>query len=82
MAKKSNKKQTRSIPAPRSDAAVIPAAQATVGPAAASGGARSYDTDFNPDYSDTIRDLRRIGMLAGSFFALLIILAFIFHFVM
>jgi hypothetical protein len=34
-------------------------------------------TEFNPDYSQTIKDLKRIGILAGTFFALLIILAFV-----
>jgi hypothetical protein len=32
-------------------------------------------TEFNPDYSVIKRDLKRIGILAGSFFAVLIILA-------
>jgi hypothetical protein len=31
--------------------------------------------EFNPDYSIIKRDLKRIGILAGSFFALLIVLA-------
>jgi len=31
--------------------------------------------EFNPDYSTTKRELRRIGILAGTFFAVLIILA-------
>jgi hypothetical protein len=33
-------------------------------------------TEFNPDYSTTKRDLGRIGILAGSFFALLVVLSF------
>jgi hypothetical protein len=33
--------------------------------------------DFNPDYSHVISDLKRIGILAGSFFAVLIVLSFI-----
>ena len=33
--------------------------------------------DFNPDYSDVIKDLKRIGILAGIFFALLIGLSFV-----
>ena len=37
-------------------------------------GARSYE--FNPDYSATRRELRRIGILAGTFFAILIVLSF------
>ena len=31
---------------------------------------------FNPDYSQTIKDLKRIGVLAGTFFMILIGLAF------
>ncbi len=31
--------------------------------------------EFNPDYSNTKRELRRIGMLAGTFFVILIVLA-------
>ena len=33
--------------------------------------------EFNPDYSDVVKDLKRIGMLAGSFFIILIVLAFV-----
>ena len=32
-------------------------------------------TEFNPDYSTTKRELRRIGILAGAFFAILVVLA-------
>lgn len=32
--------------------------------------------EFNPDYSDVKRDLKRIGILAGSFIALLVALSF------
>lgn len=32
-------------------------------------------TDFNPDYSYVITDLRRIGILAGTFIAILVVLA-------
>ena len=31
--------------------------------------------EFNPDYSTTKRELRRIGVLAGSFIVVLIVLA-------
>ena len=31
--------------------------------------------EFNPDYSIIKRDLKRIGLLAGTFFTLLIVLA-------
>jgi len=32
--------------------------------------------EFNPDYSNTKRELKRIGILAGSFIALLVLLSF------
>ena len=32
--------------------------------------------EFDPDYSNIKHDLKRIGMLAGSFFAILIVLSF------
>jgi hypothetical protein len=32
--------------------------------------------EFNPDYSHVKKDLARIGVLAGSFFVLLIVLSF------
>jgi hypothetical protein len=37
---------------------------------------QTYDTDFNPDYSDVIKDLKRIGALALFFFAVLVVLSF------
>ncbi len=36
---------------------------------------RTSTTEFNPDYSYVLRDLKRIGVLAGSFFIILIVLA-------
>jgi hypothetical protein len=33
-------------------------------------------SNFNPDYSQTKKDLRRIGVLAGSFFIVLVVLSF------
>jgi len=32
--------------------------------------------EFNPDYTNTKRELRRIGILAASFFGILIVLSF------
>jgi hypothetical protein len=32
--------------------------------------------EFNPDYSDVKKDLKRIGILAGSFIVLLVVLSF------
>jgi len=40
------------------------------------GGAPLTRSEFNPDYSTVKRDLRRIGALAGFFFAVLIVLSF------
>jgi hypothetical protein len=34
---------------------------------------------FNPDYSHIVKDLRRIGLLAGTFIAILVILSFFVH---
>jgi hypothetical protein len=36
-------------------------------------------TEFNPDYTYIRRDLGRIGMLAGGFFVILIVLSFFIH---
>ncbi len=33
-------------------------------------------TEFNPDYSNVKKDLRRIGILAGTFLLALIVLSF------
>jgi len=32
--------------------------------------------EFNPDYTTTKHELKRIGILAGTFFAILIVLSF------
>ncbi|HET8708305.1 MAG TPA: hypothetical protein VFM46_18505 [Pseudomonadales bacterium] len=37
----------------------------------------SVTEEFHPDYSYIIGDLKRIGMIAGGFFAILIVLSFI-----
>ena len=37
------------------------------------------EREFNPDYSNVIKDLRRIGILAGGFFVILIALSFILN---
>ncbi|GIV65794.1 MAG: hypothetical protein AB1457_10970 [Chloroflexota bacterium] len=44
--------------------------------AAPTGRYASSSSEFNPDYTPIIKDLKRIGILAGSFFAVLIILSF------
>lgn len=44
------------------------------------GSAPRPGSDFNPDYSSVKRDLRRIGILAGTFILLLIALAIVQRF--
>ena len=39
--------------------------------------AQRVTVEFNPDYTNVKRDLKRIGVLAASFFALLIVLSFV-----
>ena len=62
-----SKRQTRKI-----------SARASTGAASGNGGRSGslYEREFNPDYSLTIKDLRRIGILAGSFIGLLVVLSF------
>lgn len=36
----------------------------------------AVSNEFNPDYSDIKRELKRIGLLAGSFLTILVILSF------
>jgi hypothetical protein len=52
-------------------------AQPAVSPVVSGNGARTSDGGFNPDYSYVVSDLRRIGLLAGIFFVVLVVLAFI-----
>jgi hypothetical protein len=66
MAKK-NKRQTQRA------ASASSAESEVVSPA---GSSRGIDRNFNPDYSYVIKDLKRIGLLAGFFFGVLIILSF------
>jgi hypothetical protein len=68
MSKKSKKRQTRkkrTTTQPVGDQ-VSPRADRT----------RLSASEFNPDYSQTIKDLKRIGILAGTFFTILVALAF------
>ena len=36
---------------------------------------RTARDDFNPDYTPVIKDLRRIGFLAGTFLVIMVVLA-------
>jgi len=38
--------------------------------------ASSSTIEFNPDYTHVKRDLSRIGVLAGSFFVILVVISF------
>ena len=67
---KKTKRQSR-----RTSASTSSVVQESVA-APARSSAASYEKEFNPDYSQTIKDLRRIGILAGSFFTVLVILSF------
>lgn len=37
---------------------------------------RAASNEFNPDYAPVIKDLKRIGILAGSFITILVVLSF------
>lgn len=71
MAKKQKQKR-------KTSAAVTPvAAKETKSVAARTSSARTVTSaEFNPDYTYVIKDLKRIGTLAGSFFVILIVLSF------
>jgi hypothetical protein len=73
---KKTKKQIRKMPATVESAASAPTSVTTSAFAPTMTAGRTSDTEFNPDYSETIKDLKRIGILASSFFILLIILSF------
>jgi hypothetical protein len=40
---------------------------------------QAYSGDFNPDYSDIVQDLKRIGTLAAIFLAIMIALSFVIN---
>lgn len=67
MAKKKKRKTSVGL-TPEQPAVVKPTAPVS---------SRLSATDFNPDYSNVKKDLKRIGLLAGSFFVILIALSFI-----
>jgi hypothetical protein len=66
MANKSKKRSVSSTQV-KTAAAAVPAQKAQV---------RGATLEFNPDYSYVKKDLRRIGILAGSFFIILVVLSF------
>lgn len=48
---------------------------------ASAGSIQRAVVEFNPDYTHVKRDLKRIAILAGSFFVLLIALSFVLPYV-
>jgi hypothetical protein len=36
----------------------------------------SYSQEFNPDYSQVVHDLKKIGIMAGTFTVILVVLSF------
>lgn len=82
MAKKTKRKVSSGvrpvISQESADIAMQQTATPTVPGIVRANGRRSSATEeFKPDYSYIIKDLKRIGTLAGTFFAILIILSFI-----
>ena len=69
MSKKSKKRQSRKKRTTSSQASVQ---VATV----KSEQTKTFNSGFDPDYSRTIKDLKRIGILAGTFITLLVVLSF------
>jgi hypothetical protein len=53
-----------------------PRSAASAPTAATSRSQSTSQTAFNPDYSYVVKDLRRIGLLAGTFISILVILTF------
>ncbi len=82
MPKKSKRKVSQvSRPSTASETTpeVIETAAAGASPIRSSFSRRTTTAEFNPDYSYVIKDLKRIGLLAGTFFVILIVLSFFIH---
>ena len=79
MPKKSKRKvSVVSIPASAPEVMEVRTTDAPVAAASRSYSRRTTTAvEFNPDYTYVIKDLKRIGTLAGTFFVILIALSFI-----
>ncbi len=81
MAKKTKRKVSAVVtPAPAPEVMEVRTAEAPINTPSRSFTRRtssSTTVEFSPDYRYIIKDLKRIGALAGTFFVILIILAFI-----
>ncbi len=76
MSRKARKRKKRKERTPNLPQAVITQAGTKQ---ASTGTETAKQSDFNPDYSHVVRDLRRIGILAGSFIIILIVLSIILN---
>ncbi|MCX8026012.1 MAG: hypothetical protein N3A60_12490 [Thermanaerothrix sp.] len=72
-----SKKPKRRVSSPASSQRPAPTARPVEARPSPSPRSSTSSAEFNPDYSYVIRDLKRIGTLAGTFFVILIVLAFI-----
>ncbi len=72
------KKQKRQVSSSSTAAGVRTAPTPTYTPASMSRRVTPI-AEFKPDYTHVYSDLKRIGILAGSFLVILIVLSFILH---
>ncbi len=70
------KKQKRSVSTATRPAAVAASAGTGERTVSAPAGRSSYVQEFNPDYSLVLADLKKIGILAGTFITILVVLSF------
>ncbi len=69
------KKQKRSVSSPRPSAPT--SSLAPDRPVFSTSAMRSsYSQEFNPDYNQIVQDLKKIGIMAGSFITILVVLSF------
>jgi hypothetical protein len=68
------KKQKRRVSG--TTAAEAPASLAAERPPVGSPVRASYTQEFNPDYTHVTHDLKQIGIMAGSFLVVLVVLSF------
>jgi hypothetical protein len=71
-----SKKQTRSVSRSNGGAPTTASNPAVSAPSARSS---AYTTEFNPDYTPIVKGLKRIGTLAVTFLAILVVLSFFIH---
>lgn len=79
MAKKQKRQVSRVNPAVHETLSAQPVGESAAPARTQSAAARSSyssTTEFNPDYSYVISDLKRIGILASTFIGILVVLSF------